>query len=58
MKKLFHFLCIIFIISVLASCRKDNTIPPTFVKGQVVEQGSNKPLEGVKVVLMEGTYKA
>ena len=56
MKKSFNFLAIILIISFLGSCKKDNTIPPTIVKGQVVEQSSNKPIEGVKVVLMEGTF--
>ncbi len=44
------------IISFLGSCKKDEPIPPTIINGQVLEQGSNKPLEGVKVVLMEGTY--
>ena len=29
---------------------------PTIINGQVLERGSNNPLEGVKVVLMEGTY--
>ena len=56
MKKISYFLAIVLIIRFLANCRKDNPIPPTIVKGQVIEQGSNKPLEGVKVVLMEGTF--
>ncbi len=44
------------IISFLVSCDKEQPIPPTIVNGQVLEQGTNKPLEGVKVVLMEGSY--
>ena len=57
MKKSFNFLAIILIISFLASCKKDTIISPTIVNGQVLERGTNKPLEGVKVVLMEGTYQ-
>jgi hypothetical protein len=56
MKKLIFISFSILIISFLASCKKDPEILPTIVNGQVLEQGSNKPLEGVKVVLMEGTY--
>lgn len=56
MKKLLFLSLILLIVSFLASCRKDEPVPPTIVNGQVLEQGSNKPLEGVKVVLMEGTY--
>lgn len=54
--KQFSFLFITLIISFLSSCDKDDPIPPTIVNGQVLEQGSNKPLEGVKVILMEGTF--
>ena len=57
MKKSFIFLAIPLIISFLVSCKKDNTVLPTVVNGQVLERGTNKPLEGVKVVLMEGTYQ-
>ncbi len=56
MKKLIFLSLTFLIISFLGSCKKDEPTPPTIVNGQVLEQGSNKPLEGVKVVLMEGTY--
>jgi hypothetical protein len=56
MKNLIILTFSILIISFLVSCDKDDPILPTIVNGQVLEQGSNKPLEGVKVVLMEGTY--
>ena len=57
MKKSFNFLAIILIISFLGGCKKDNPVLPTVVNGQVLERGTNKPLEGVKVVLMECTYQ-
>ena len=56
MKKLLFISLTCLIISFLGSCKKDPVILPTVVNGQVLEQGSNKPIEGVKVVLMEGTY--
>jgi 5-hydroxyisourate hydrolase-like protein (transthyretin family) len=56
MKNLIILILSIFTLSFLVSCDKDDPILPTIVNGQVLEQGSNKPLEGVKVVLMEGTY--
>jgi 5-hydroxyisourate hydrolase-like protein (transthyretin family) len=56
MKRLNFLIFTLLIISLLSSCDKEEPIPPTIVNGQVLEQGSNKPLEGVKVVLMEGTY--
>jgi hypothetical protein len=56
MKKLSFILSFFLFICLLIGCRKDPEIPPTIVNGQVLEQGTNKPLEGVKVVLMEGTY--
>jgi hypothetical protein len=56
MKNLIIFTFSILVISFLVSCDKDDPILPTIVNGQVLEQGSNKSLEGVKVVLMEGTY--
>ena len=56
MKKLLFIPLSILIISFLESCKKDPVILPTVVNGQVLEQGSNKPIEGVKVVLMEGAY--
>jgi 5-hydroxyisourate hydrolase-like protein (transthyretin family) len=42
--------------SLLVACNKEDPTPPTIVNGQVLEQGTNKPLEGVKVILMEGTF--
>jgi hypothetical protein len=56
MKQVFQISIIVLIISILLSCDKEDPTPPTIVNGQVLEQGTNKPLEGVKVVLMEGTY--
>ena len=56
MKKLLFFSLTLLLISFLWGCDKEQPILPTIVNGQVLEQGSNKPLEGVKVVLMEGTY--
>ncbi len=56
MKKLIFLSLSILIISFLGSCKKDPVTLPTVINGQVLEQGSNKPIEGVKVVLMEGTY--
>jgi 5-hydroxyisourate hydrolase-like protein (transthyretin family) len=56
MKKSIFLFSILLIISLSSSCDKEDPILPTIVNGQVLEQGSNKPLEGVKVVLMEGTF--
>jgi hypothetical protein len=56
MKKILSILLNIAIISfLLVSCDKEEPIPPTIVNGQVLEQGTNKPLEGVKVVIIEVT---
>jgi hypothetical protein len=56
MKKLSFILSFLLFICLLIGCRKDPEIPPTIVNGQVLEKGTNKPLENVEVVLMEGTY--
>jgi hypothetical protein len=48
-------LCVIAIFSTVACKKETPKLPPTIVQGKVTEYGTDKTLEGAKVILVEGT---
>jgi hypothetical protein len=54
MKKLSFIFAFGILLTAFWGCEKEDTTTNVF--GQVIEAGSNKPVEGVKAVLMAGQY--